>query len=121
MRALAGFLLLAAAFALGSWVGWWMVPAVAVLWGLLRPAVRRPILSAALAAAAAWALWLAVDSVRGHGAAGRLASQLGSVMHLPAPALFFVTLLFPALLGWSASALGCAAAGRFHSRSGDAP
>jgi len=121
MRALAGFLLLAAAFALGSWVGWWMVPAVAVLWGLLRPAVRRPILSAALAAAAAWAVWLTVDSLRGQGAAGRLASQLGSVMHLPAPALFFVTLLFPALLGWSASALGCAAAGRFHSRSGDAP
>ena len=66
MRALAGFLLLAAAFALGSWVGWWMVPAVAVLWGLLRPAVRRPILSAALAAAAAWALWLEVDSLQCH-------------------------------------------------------
>ena len=111
MRNLAAFLLLVAAFVLGSWVGWWTVPAVAALWGWLRPAVPRPILSAALAATLAWALWLAADLVRGHGALAVLAGQLGAIMRVPPPALYVVTLLFPALLAWSAAALACAAAG----------
>ena len=119
MRAFGAFVLLVAAMALGSWVGWWMVPLAAALWGWLRPAVRRPILSAAAAAALAWALWIAADVVRGHDPLGVLAEELAGILRVPHAALVLVTLLFPALLGWSAAALGCAAAGRFHSRSGD--
>ena len=118
MRVLAAFLLLVAAFALGSWVGWWTVPAVAALWGWQRPSVPRPILAAALAAPLAWGVWLAVDAVRGGGAAGVLAGELASVMRLPAPALVLITLLFPALLAWSAAAVACRAAGLFGSRTG---
>jgi hypothetical protein len=120
VRSFGAFVLLVAAFALGAWIGWWAVPAVAAFWGWLRPAVPRPMLSAALGAAFAWGLWLEADSIRGHGALERLTSELSSVMHLPAPALYLVTLLFAGLLGWSAAALGCAARGGVPSRSGEA-
>jgi hypothetical protein len=47
-----------------------------------------------------------------------LAGELASVMRLPAPALVLITLLFPALLAWSAAAVACRAAGLFGSRTG---
>jgi hypothetical protein len=118
MRNRAAFLLLVAAFALGSWVGWWTVPAVAALWGWLRPAVPRPILSAGIAAVTAWSFWLTTDVVWDPRAAGVLANQLGAIMRVPPPALYVVTLLFPALLAWSAAALACAAAGYSDPRPG---
>jgi hypothetical protein len=121
MRAFGAFVLLVAAMALGTWVGWWMVPLVAALWGWLRPAVPRRILSAAAAAALAWALWLAADVVRGHDPLGVLAEELAAILRVPHAALVLVTLLFPALLGWSAAGFGSAAAGQFDSRSGDTP
>ena len=107
MRRRAAFVLLVAAFALAAWLGWWSVPAVAFGWGLLRPAVRRPILSAALAAALGWAVWLLVDLFADAAALGRLGGRLGAVLPLPFAGLLVLTLLFPALLGWSAAAVGC--------------
>ena len=107
MRNVLGFLLLVAAFAVAAWLGWWSVPAVAFGWGLLRPAVQRPILSAAVAAALGWAVWLLVNLFVDPAALGRLGGRLGSVFPLPFAGLLVLTLLFPAVLGWSAAAVGC--------------
>lgn len=118
MRNVVGFLALVAAFTLALWLGWWTVPAVAALWGLLRPATWRPILSAALAAALGTVLWLLVDGLAGSGALTRLGSRLAGVLHLPFALLLLLTLLFPAILAWSAAALACGLAGRFEPHSG---
>ena len=108
--------LLAAAFALGTWaLGWWAVPALAALWGaggaLLNQgptgptrAGRHAALEAALAALVAWGAILAVAAARAP--LGALADRLGGIMRLPAAALVLLTLVFPALLAWSAAALG---------------
>ena len=90
-----------AAIAVGTWLaGWWSVPVVALLAGALSwgPA------SVALGSTLAWALLLVIDAVAG--SMSRLAGVLADVMGLPAPALIVVTLLFPALLGWSAATIG---------------
>ena len=107
MRGVASFLLLITAFLLASWLGWWAVPLVAALWGVLRPAVPRPMLSAALAASLGWLLWLLLDWAKDPAAFGRLAGGVSSTMQLPSLLLLVITLLFPALLAWSAAALAC--------------
>jgi len=107
MRSFLGFVALALAFALAAWLGWWALPAVAALWGALRPGVWRPMLSAALAAMAGWGGWLALDALQGHGALKRLGNLLAPVMHAPYPLLLLLTLLFAGLLAWSAAALAC--------------
>lgn len=101
---------LAAAMALGTWIGWWMVPLIAFLWGVLparegaggRESPGWP----ALAASLGWAAWLGIDLVAGGSGLGRLASRLGAVVHLSAPVLVLVTLLFPAALAASAARIG---------------
>ena len=118
-RSFLAFLLLAAAFALASWLGWWTVPVVAAVWGGLRPGLRRPILSAALAAALGWGAWLLADLLRDPAAFARLGPRLGSVMQIPSPFLLLITLLFPALLAWSAAALTCGLAGLLDPQRGD--
>jgi hypothetical protein len=107
LRRLLAFLLLTAAFMLASWLGWWAVPLLALVWGWLRPAVPRPVLSALLAALLAWAGWLLVDLLSDAGAFARLGSRLGAVLPLPFAALLVLTLLLAALLAWSAAAVGC--------------
>jgi hypothetical protein len=116
MRTAGALLLLVAAFALASWIGWWAVPLVAALWGFLRPAVPRPILTAALAGLLGWAVWLLIDLSYEAAALGRLGSRLAGVLQLPAPVLFLLTLLFPALLAWSSAALACGLAGLLQPR-----
>jgi hypothetical protein len=119
MKNSAGFLALVLAFFLATWLGWWAVPVVALLWGAIRPGVRRPAGNAAIAAALAWAAWLVVDRVAGTAALAALAVRLGGVMNLPAVALIVLTLLFPALLAWSATALAGGIADMFSPQSGD--
>jgi hypothetical protein len=98
-------IVLCAAFAAGTlYVGWWAVPVIALAWGWIVGPMRRPATRAAVAAAIAWMGFLAHDAVRGP--AGRLARTLGDVMHLPAIVLVGVTVAFPAILAWSAAALG---------------
>ena len=107
MRSILRFLAGALAFALGTWlVGWWAIPVVALMLGILGISGMRP-MSIAGAAALSWAGLLAVDAA---GASiTRLAAVLAGVMGLPAPVLFLVTLLFPALVAWSAASLADAA------------
>lgn len=101
------FVLLVAAFAVAAPLGWWTVPLVAALWGVLRPGFPRPILAAALAALAGWAVWLGIDFIVAPDALGRIGSRAAAIMQLPSPLFFLLTLLFPALLGWSSAALAC--------------
>jgi hypothetical protein len=118
MKRLLGFLLLASAFALATRFGWWGVPAVAALWGALRPAVRAPAAVAGLAAASGWGFWLLVDWQTGQGALGILSARLSSLMGQPLAVLFALTLLLPALLAWSAAALAGGITDLIASRSG---
>lgn len=110
MRA-AGFLALTAAFGLASWIGWWAVPAVAFLWGFIRPGVSRPVGWAALAALGAWGCWLLVDLVAGQSGLGRLGGRLAATLGFPLVGLVAVTFLLAVLLAGSAAAIGHQIAG----------
>jgi hypothetical protein len=87
-------------------LGWWAVAPVAALWGLVVGRGSRVSSvggTASLAAVLAWGALLAVDAASGNlGALGRL---FGAIAKMP-PAVFLVlTLVFPALVAWSAAAL----------------
>lgn len=97
------YVLLAEAFAVATFaLGWWTVPIVAAVWALVSADPRR-VRNAGIAAAAGWATLLVLDAVKGP--VGTMASQLGGIMRVPAPVLVILTLVFPALLAWSAGAL----------------
>ena len=96
-------ILLAEAFATATFgLGWWTVPLIAALYSLIssNPKRARP---AALCALGGWATLLALDTIKGPVPA--MASKLGGVMGVPSIVLVILTLLFPALLAWSAAAL----------------
>ena len=83
-----------------TWIaGWWAAAIVALVAGFLYRAEGGRPWRVALGASEGWALLLALDAVAGPLA--HVASTLAGAMTLPAPALILVTLLFPALLGWS--------------------
>jgi hypothetical protein len=102
MRTLLRLLLLALAFTVGTaLLGWWTVPLLGALWGVIAWRTPRVAVTAGLAALLAWAVLLLVAARAD--AFGRLAGALSSVMQLPGVALVLLTLLFPALLAWSAA------------------
>jgi hypothetical protein len=111
MRRWLSFFALTAAFALATWISWWGVLIVALLWGALQPRVNAPAGTAAAAAGLAWALWFGYDRVVAGGNFTALAGRLAGVFTLPVPALLLVTAMFAALLAWSAAAIGGAVAG----------
>lgn len=100
-----GTLLTALLFALATWaVGWWAVPIVALVAGTReRSGGPRPS-DVALAAAIAWAALLAVPAMSP--AFRTLLGELAGIMTLPRAVVLAVALTFPALLAWSAAALG---------------
>jgi hypothetical protein len=91
-------------------LGWWAVPAIAAVWGIVygRDGARGAGGRAALAGALAWLALLAFDAARGPLLG--LATILGGVMGLPPVALVAVTLVFPALAAWSAATIAVALA-----------
>ena len=98
------FALIALAAGVGTWtLGWWAVPIVALVAGLLG----CPALLTGTASATAWLAILAIDAVAG--SIPRVASVLAGVMGLPAFGVVALTLALPALLGWSAASIGDAA------------
>lgn len=105
MRRWLSFAVLTAAFALATRLGWWAVPVVAALWGVLKPAVDAPAATAALAAGLAWALWLLGSWQTDPDAMGILATRLGGVMSVPPAVLILLTIALGAVLAWSAAAL----------------
>jgi hypothetical protein len=84
-------------------LGWWTVPLAAAVWGVIYASERRVWLSAAAAAAVAWALLLVVTALGGRVLA--LADKLGGAFGLPGIVIILLTLLLPAALAGSASGL----------------
>lgn len=103
MRNVVRYVLLAEAFAVATYgLGWWSVPIIAAIWSLASLDPRRAKV-AALCAMGGWATLLALDFMKGP--VGTMAAQLGGVMQVPSIALYILTLVFPALLAWSAATL----------------
>jgi len=103
MRAFVKAVLLAEAFAVATFgLGWWSVPVVAAVWAIISRDPNRARV-AALCAAGGWASLLLLDIVKGP--VITMGNQLGTTMNLPPVLLYLVTLVFPALLAWSAAAL----------------
>jgi hypothetical protein len=83
--------------------GWWGVVVAALLVGAVWRDRRGVTWLTALAAVVGWSLLLLLDAA--HGRFGVLATTLAGVMHVSAAALVVVTLLFAALLAWSAATI----------------
>ena len=95
----------ALATALGTWVlGWWAVAIVAIVAGMMHRAERGCSWRVALGCLAGWALLMLVDLAAGP--MRNVATVVSGAMSIPSSALLLVTLLFPALIGWSGATLG---------------
>ena len=93
------------ATAFSTWIlGWWSVAIVALIAGALNHAERGRPWRVALGCLVGWALLMLVDLAIGP--LHRVASTVSGAMKLPSAALILVTLLFPALIGWSGATLG---------------
>lgn len=98
------FLLLAEAFAVATFgVGWWGVVFVAVVCGLAMSPSARPAGFAAISAGAGWLFLLLLDAAKGP--VGQVATNLGGVMSVSPVVLLALTLVFPALVAWSAASV----------------
>jgi len=98
-------LVTALAVAALTWlVGWWGVAIAALLAGAVLWRRRGVAWLVALAAIVAWSALILTNAIGGRLAT--LASSIGGVMSVPPILLVIVTLLFGALLAWSAAVLG---------------
>ena len=103
MRNLVRFVLLAELFAVATYaLGWWTVPVIGALWAVVSRDSNRAVI-AGLCAAGVWASLLLLDAAKGP--VGTMASRLGGVMGVPAFVLLILTLVFPALVAWSAASV----------------
>jgi hypothetical protein len=84
-------------------LGWWGVVVGAAILGWVFRHENGRAWRIALGAAEGWAILLVIDAFAGP--IGRVGTTLQGVMAIPAMLLLVVTILFPALLGWSAAAL----------------
>jgi hypothetical protein len=97
-------LLVAGSMAGLTWLlGWWGVAVAALILGFVFRHEDGRAWWVALGASEGWAILLVIDMVAGP--LGRVESTLGGAMRIPGPALLLLTLLFPALLGWSGAAV----------------
>lgn len=88
-----------------TWLfGWWGVVIAALVAGAVIHRRAGVAWLVALAAVVAWGALLAVDMLGGRFPV--LAASIGGVLRVPAAALLIVTLLFGALLAWSAAVVG---------------
>ena len=91
--------------ALLTWsLGWWGVVVAALVAGVALWRRRGVAWLVALATVTAWGALILVNSVGGRFAT--LASSIAGVMRVPPALLVIVTLLFGALLAWSAAVIG---------------
>ena len=96
------FLLIVGAMSAATWiVGWWGIAVVALVAGVVYRAQGGRSAHIALAAVEAWGLLLVIDAVAGP--LGRVSTVVAGAMNLPPIALLGATLLFAALLAWSAA------------------
>lgn len=103
MRVLLRIVLLAAVFAVATYAfSWWTVPILAAIWAVIARETPAAARDAAVGAMVGWAALLAWAALTGP--AWMLADQVGGVMKTPRVLLFAITLSFPALLAWAATA-----------------
>lgn len=98
-------LVVALAVALLTWLlGWWGVIVAALVAGGVLHLRRGAAWLVALAAIVGWGALILLDAVGGRFVA--LSSSVAGVLRIPPGVLVTVTLLFGALLAWSAAVLG---------------
>ena len=98
--------IVAVCIALGTVIlGWWTVPVLAFIYGVVARGTRKPGSTAAFAAALAWGGYLGITALSG-APVGPLGTRLALSMQLPVWGPFVATLVFPALLAGLASYLG---------------
>ena len=103
MKRLVYVILLAEAFAVTTFgLGWWSVPIVAAIYALVSRSERSALVAAACAAGG-WLTLLLLDVAKGP--VGMMGTKLGGAMGLPPLVLYCATLIFPALMAWSAATL----------------
>jgi len=101
-RTMLQIMLLSVAFALATVImGWWAVPVLAAVWGLLTRSEQHPELVAAAASGLGWALLLAWTVTQGP--VGALASRAAGVMGISSLALLVMAIAFSTALAWSAA------------------
>ncbi len=87
-----------------TWIlGWWGVAVGALILGVVFRDEGGRAWSVALGAVEGWVILLVVDML--FGPLATVATTVGGAMSIPGPALLLVTLLYPALIGWSGAAL----------------
>jgi ribose/xylose/arabinose/galactoside ABC-type transport system permease subunit len=103
--------LLALAVALGTFMfGWWMVPLIGAVWGLVARERERPQLIVALAAAVGWALLILWTSTQGP--IGEVARRAAGVMGMSRPWFLLITVAFPMIVAWAAAVITGAVRGK---------
>jgi hypothetical protein len=104
MKWILQLVVLALAFALGTWfVAWWMVPLIGAAYGAWGVRQRVTLITALFAGMAAWGALLGLAAMSGP--MGRLLDVLGGVFRLPGGALVMLTLAYGGLLAVSAAAV----------------
>ena len=104
MRSALRVVLLAASFAIGTWVlGWWAIPLFAAVAGVLARHAPAQAVATGVAAAIAWGALLAWSTLRG--SVWSFASQVGGAVGVSGVVLIALTLVFPALVAWLAAFL----------------
>ncbi len=96
--------MLAVAIALGTLVmGWWTVPALGVIWGLIARERERPQVVVATAAAIGWALLILWMSAQGP--TGAVARRVAGVLDVPPVTFFAMTVAYPTIVAWAAAVI----------------
>jgi hypothetical protein len=99
------FLAVALAIAALTWLlGWWGLVIAALVAGAVLHRRGGAAWIIALSGFVAWGVLVALNTIGGRFTA--LATSVGGVLRVPAAALLVVTLLFGALLAWSAAVVG---------------
>lgn len=86
-------------------VGWWVVPVVGAVYGVVVGGTERPGLLAATAGTLGWGGYLGLMALGDAPVAG-FGRDLSASLGLPGGALLAATLVYPALLAGSAAYLG---------------
>jgi len=97
--------LLGTAFALATVaLGWMAVPAVAILWGFIASATRRPALAAGAAALFAWAILLTWTAFVGRLSA--LIERMAGIFRVPGGFIVLATLVLAGVLAMLGASVG---------------
>jgi hypothetical protein len=97
-------LLVAVCMAGLTWtLGWWGVAVAALILGVVFRNEGGRAWRVALGATEGWAILLVIDIM--FGPLAMVMKTVGGAMSIPGPALLLVTLLYPALIGWSGATL----------------